>query len=269
MNIFQKKSAFIPGGNFLVSITLHSEIIMKIMLYALLIFTSISSCTKKNNDAVTNRGIISDTISSTAMDTTIKTYLALGDSYTIGQSVPDSEKFPIQAEQVLKQQNISLNNPDIIAVTGWTTGNLLSALNSNPPKKTYSVVTLLIGVNNQYQGRSIEEYKSQFSELLSRAIQYAGSNKNHVFVISIPDYSVTPFARNADTAKIAAEIDAFNAANKNLATTAGVHYVDITPISREAKNDPSLVAGDGLHPSGLQYKKWVALLAPAMQQVLQ
>ncbi len=239
------------------------------MLYALLIFTSILSCTKKNNDTVSNRGNAADTISSTAMDTTIKTYLALGDSYTIGQSVPDSERFPVQAEQVLQQQNISLNNPDIIAVTGWTTDNLLFALNTNPPKKNYSVVTLLIGVNNQYQGRSIEEYKTQFSELLSRAIGYAGNNKNHVFVISIPDYSVTPFARNSDTAKIAAEIDVFNAANKNLATMAGVHYIDITPISREVKNDPSLVAVDGLHPSGLQYKKWTALLAPAMQQVLQ
>jgi lysophospholipase L1-like esterase len=105
--------------------------------------------------------------------------------------------------------------------------------------------------------------------LLPRAIGYAGNNKNHVFVISIPDYSVTPFARNSDTATITAEIDAFNKANKNLATTAGVHYMDITPISREVKNDPSLVTDDGLHPSGLQYKKLVAFLAPAMQQVLQ
>ncbi|MDQ6904813.1 MAG: SGNH/GDSL hydrolase family protein [Bacteroidota bacterium] len=242
---------------------------MKIMLYALFIFTSILSCTKKNNHADTNRENTADTISSTAIDTMTKTYLALGDSYTIGQSVADSQRFPVQAEQVLKQQNISLDNPDIVAVTGWTTGNLLSALDNNPPKKTYSVVTLLIGVNNQYQGRSIEEYKTQLSELLSRAIAYAANNKDHVFVISIPDYSVTPFARNSDTAKIAAEIDAFNAANKNLATMAGVHYIDITPISREVKNDPSLVAGDGLHPSGLQYKKWVALLAPAMQQILQ
>ena len=105
--------------------------------------------------------------------------------------------------------------------------------------------------------------------MFPRAIGYAGNNKNHVFVISIPDYSVIPFARNSDTAMIAAEIDAFNKANKNLATRAGVHYMDIKPISREVKNDPSLVADDCLHPSGLQYKKWVALLAPAMQQVLQ
>ena len=149
-----------------------------------------------------------------------------------------------------------------MAVTGWTSGNLLNALNASPPKNNYSFVTLLIGVNNQYQGRSLDEYKVQFSELLTRAISYAGNDTNHVFVLSIPDYSVTPFAQGYDTQKIAKEIDQFNYANKIIASDFGVRYVDVTPISREAKNDPSLIASDELHPSGKQYLKWDELLAP-------
>ena len=202
-----------------------------------------------------------------AIDTIHTSYLALGDSYTIGQSVADTERFPVQTVRLLRQQNIDINNPDIIAVTGWTTANLLNALNNNPPpQKIYSFVSLLIGVNNQYQGKSLDEYKIQFAELLARAVSYAGNNKNNVFILSIPDYSVTPFSHGADNAKIAKEIDAFNAANKNISLNTGVHYIDITSISREAKNDPGLIAGDGLHPSGIQYKKWSELLALMMLQ---
>ena len=198
----------------------------------------------------------------------VKTYLALGDSYTIGESVAESERYPVQTKYLLRHNNIQINDPNIIAVTGWTTGNLLNALNDNPPQKNYSVVSLLIGVNNQYQHRGLDEYKNEFAELLSKAITYAGNNKNHVFVLSIPDYSVTPFAAGANTAQIAREIDEFNAANKTISLAAGVHYVDVTPISREAKYDLQLIAGDGLHPSATQYEKWSALLAPLMQQEL-
>ncbi len=203
------------------------------------------------------------------MDTLHKTFLALGDSYTIGESVDETERFPAQTAQLLRQQNIDLANPDIIAVTGWTTANLLNALNDNPPKKNYSIVSLLIGVNNQYQGRSLDEYKNEFTELLSRATTYAGNNKDHVFVISIPDYSVTPFAHGSDTAEIAKAIDDFNAANKIITLNAGVHYIDVTPVSRDAKNDPSFIAVDGLHPSGIQYKKWSDLLAPVILKEIQ
>ncbi len=202
-------------------------------------------------------------------DTTYKNYLALGDSYTIGQSVSEAERFPEQTVQLLKSQTIKIGNPYIIATTGWTTGDLIDAINKNPPPNNYSAVTLLIGVNNQFQGRSIDEYKTQFTLLLNRSIQFAEGKPSHVFVLSIPDYSVTPFARNYDTAKIAREIDAFNLANKNISVQLGVNYLDITPISREAKNDPSLIANDGLHPSGLQYKRWAALLAPLMKPFLQ
>jgi lysophospholipase L1-like esterase len=208
---------------------------------------------------------VTDT-SNTSKDTSTKTYLALGDSYTIGQSVPDYERFPVQTVTYLRAKNISIKDADIIAVTGWTTADLLNALNANPPKENYSFVTLLIGVNNQYQGRTLDEYKLQFTELLNRSIAYAGNNKQHVFVLSIPDYSVTPFADGRDTTQIAKEIDEFNDANKTISLNAGVNYIDITAISRNAKNDALLIAKDGLHPSGSQYTKWVDLLAPSMLQ---
>lgn len=199
-------------------------------------------------------------------DNSAKTYLALGDSYTIGQSVSEAERFPNQTISSLRAQNIKINDPKIIATTGWTTKNLIDALNANPPQNNYDVVSLLIGVNNQYQGRSIEEYKTEFTLLLNKAIQYAANKPAHVFVLSIPDYSVTPFANGANKVKIAAEIDQFNAANKAISLQLGVNYLDITSISREP--DPSLIAGDGLHPSGKQYKRWADLLAPLMKQVL-
>ena len=125
---------------------------------------------------------------------------------------------------------------------------------------------MLIGVNNQYQHKSIDEYNTEFTLLLNRAIQYARNNKNHVFVLSIPDYSVTPFAHGSDTARISKEIDLFNATNKAISNNIGVNYLDITPISREALNDPGLIASDGLHPSGKQYKRWAELLEEMMKK---
>ncbi len=236
---------------------------MKRAVALLVIFLSLISCAKKN-DAYFHPQIINvDTIQS--LDTIHRTYLALGDSYTIGSSVTAAESFPEQTMQLLKQQNINISAPEIIAVNGWTTLNLLSALNIESSKKdSYTFVTLLIGVNNQYRGGSLDEYKTDFTELLTRSISFAGNIKNHVFVLSIPDYSVTPFARGLNTANIASEIDIFNAANKLISLAAGVNYIDVTSISREARNDLSLIAGDGLHPSGLQYKKWSQLLARAM-----
>ena len=201
------------------------------------------------------------------IDPSTKTYLALGDSYTIGESVPVAERFPNQVVSFLRAQQIRINDPQIIATTGWTTKNLLDAINASTLQNNYDVVSLLIGVNNQYQGKSIDEYKTEFTALLNKSIQFAGNKKQNVFVVSIPDYSVTPFAQNSDKAKIAREIDAFNAANKMISLQLGVNYIDITPISREP--DPALVAGDGLHPSGKQYKRWADLLVPLFKQVLQ
>jgi lysophospholipase L1-like esterase len=204
------------------------------------------------------------------MDTSAKpkSYLALGDSYTIGQSVSIDQRLPVQAVGLLASQGIQMTQADIIATTGWTTANLLNSLNSNSPAKTYDFVTLLIGVNNQYQGRSTDEYRLQFTELLNKAIGYAAGNKKRVFVLSIPDYSVTPFAQYSDTARIAREIDIFNAINKEITLLFGVAYVEITSISRQARSDPALTATDGLHPSGKQYERWAQLLAPLMKAAL-
>lgn len=196
------------------------------------------------------------------------TFLALGDSYTIGESVQPLERFPNQTASLLGKDSLSVDAPKIIAATGWTTFNLITALNSSTVHTDYDIVTLLIGVNNQYQDQPIDQYKSEFAELLRRAIAFAGKRKTHVIVLSIPDYSVTPFASQSDTARIAQEIDAFNLANKKITEDAGVNYLDITPISREAKSDSSLIATDGLHPSAAQYNEWSLLLAPMIKKIL-
>ena len=198
-----------------------------------------------------------------------KTYLALGDSYTIGSSVAVSERFPVQLAGMFASQGQQITGPEIIATSGWTTGSLLSALSAaGPLKSNYDLVSLLIGVNNQYQRRSQAEYKTEFTTLLNQAISYAGGKKNRVFVLSIPDYSVTPFAQNSDTVTISNEIDQFNAINRQVAELMGVQYLDITPISREGRTNAAMQAGDGLHPSGLQYRRWAALLAPMMKASL-
>ncbi|RYD71850.1 MAG: SGNH/GDSL hydrolase family protein [Sphingobacteriales bacterium] len=197
-----------------------------------------------------------------------KTWLALGDSYTIGTSVMPAENYPLQTTQMLAASGVKMLPPKIIAINGWTTGNLIAALNANAPGNNFDMLSLLIGVNNQYQGRSQQEYKTEFTLLLNRAIEYAGGRKNRVFVLSIPDYSVTPFAQNLDVASIAKEIDEFNAINKEVSLQTGVKYIDITPISRQGKSDGSLQASDGLHPSGKQYGLWAALSAPIMKAAL-
>ncbi len=239
---------------------------MKKLLYVAVIYIASVSCVKRNINTVMNPGMPMD---STSQDDTAKSYLALGDSYTIGESVAEQDRYPVQTVNLLRLQHIDITDPDIIATTGWTTTDLISALDIAKPKNNYSVVSLLIGVNNQYQHKSMDEYKTEFAELLQRSIAYAAGKKEHVFVISIPDYSVTPFAANLNTAQISKEINAFNNANETISLAAGVHYLDITPISREAKTNASFIAGDGLHPSGNQYKQWSILLAPVMQAELQ
>jgi lysophospholipase L1-like esterase len=200
---------------------------------------------------------------------TAKKFLALGDSYTIGQSVGAEERFPNKTVAILRSEEINIADPKIIATTGWTTGDLLNALQNTPPANDFSVVTLLIGVNNQFQGRSLTEYRTEFTALLTKAIGYAGGRSSRVFVLSIPDYSVTPFAHGSNTAAIAMEIDQFNAANKDISLSMGVNYLDITPISRQGASDNTLQASDGLHPSGKQYQRWADLLAPMIRQRIQ
>ncbi|MET3978389.1 lysophospholipase L1-like esterase [Mucilaginibacter sp. UYP25] len=199
------------------------------------------------------------------------TYLALGDSYTIGEAVPLDKSFPYQLAANLKASNHVVTNADIIAVTGWTTGDLKQGITQRGiTKHDYNIVTLLIGVNNQFRGYGREDYRKEFIELLTGAINYAGGNKKHVFVLSIPDWSVTPFAKNGgyDAEKVGAEIDQFNAINKQETEKLGVTYVDITPASRRASYETTLIANDGLHPSSSMYSLWVAQLLPVVNAQL-
>ncbi len=202
-------------------------------------------------------------------DTTQRFLLALGDSYTIGQSVPEANQFPVQTVKYLNAQGMNFFAPEIIAHTGWTTGNLLSSLaDAAPVKQTYDIVTLLIGVNNQYEHGSQQQYADEFLTLLNKAIQFAGNNKKRVIVLSIPDYSVTPFANGSNKDLIAKEINAFNAINKKIAEQAGVNYIDITGFTRLAASDASLIASDGLHPSGIEYQIWAYQLLPVIKTAL-
>lgn len=202
------------------------------------------------------------------MESETFTYLALGDSYTIGERVAISERYPVQLADSLRKSGIDISELKIIAKTGWTTDELAEAIDTAKTLNQYDLVTLLIGVNNQYRGRDLENYRTEFNQLLNRAIDFAGKDKQKVIVISIPDWSVTPFAADRDTAKIAKEIDQFNAVNFEETNKAGVKYVDVTAISRKAKNDTSLLAEDGLHPSGKMYTLWVQEIFPEASPIL-
>ncbi len=194
-------------------------------------------------------------------------YLALGDSYTIGESVEESQRWPIQLAQQLQQRGVRVET-SIIARTGWTTAELWEGIQQNGVNPPYDLVSLLIGVNNQYRGYSSEEYRTQFRFLLEKAVEYAGGDAKKVFVVSIPDWGVTRFALGRDSTQIAAEIDAFNAINRAEAEAAGVAYIDITPYSRTASVDSDLIAPDGLHPSGQMYAGWVERILPVALDAL-
>ena len=189
------------------------------------------------------------------------TLLALGDSYTIGEAVDENQRWPIQLKLLLASKGIILNEIDIIAKTGWTTDELKTAIDDKNITAKYDYVSLLIGVNNQYRGYPLENYKNEFKQLLDMAIGFASGNTKNVIVLSIPDWGAMPFAEGKDRADIGHKIDAFNASNKTISDSAGVHYVDVTLISRMAINDKSLVASDGLHPSGKMYAMWAAEVA--------
>ena len=193
--------------------------------------------------------------------------LCLGDSYTIGESVPSNESFPMQSIRLLNNDNFSFD-AQIVAKTGWATDELEDAINSCDLKKSFDFVTLLIGVNDQYRGRKVEEYKPHFESLLNRAIQFANGQSSRVIVLSIPDWGVTPFAKDRDREKIAEEIDSYNTVNKEVALERHVQYIEITKGTREAIRDLSLVAADGLHPSAKEYAKWAAKIYLAIKNQL-
>jgi len=255
-----------PSGH-----TIVHQIMRRLIELTISVMCLLASCIKHDVGAgrtyTYNPPVIPVVVADT---TTAKSFLALGDSYTIGQSVPVADRFPVQTAKYLTEQGVRFSDPEIIAQTGWTTANLLGTLEiAAPLKPPYDIVTLLIGVNNQYQRRTQQEYADQFLLLLNKAIAYAGNKKNRVIILSIPDYSVTPFASGSDKALIASEIDSFNVINKKIADQAGVNYLDITGASRLAANDLTLIAGDGLHPSGLQYKLWADGLVPIIKKLLQ
>ena len=183
-------------------------------------------------------------------------FLALGDSYTIGESVTATERWPAQLMDSLSARGLDYVDCKIIAVTGWRTDNLQEAIRRAKIKEEYTLVSLLIGVNNYYQGKSVESYKPEFEDLLETAIRLAGGIKSRVFVLSIPDYGFTPFGKNSQQV-ISKGVDEYNAVNEAIAKKLGVKYFNITDISRRGLEEPDLVAFDGLHPSGKMYAEWV------------
>lgn len=196
------------------------------------------------------------------------TYLALGDSYTIGELVPMNDNFPHQTVRLLKANHIEVADPVIIAKTGWTTDELAQSIQEHNIHENFSFVSLLIGVNNQYRGRDVANYKQEFAQLLHQAIGFAGNNANHVFVLSIPDWGVTPFADGKDRAQLAKEIDEYNAANKQITLAHNCHYIDITHSTRENGTNAAYLAEDGLHPSGKEYAVWAEALAAMVASTL-
>lgn len=195
-------------------------------------------------------------------------YLALGDSYTIGEQVPLADSFPYQTVQLLRKADISeIENthffaaPEIIAKTGWTTDELSAAIGQTVFLPKYELVSLLIGVNNQYRGRAVEEFKAEFELLVKMAIQFAGGNANNVIILSIPDWGITPFAKDRDAKVIAAEIDQYNQVCQQCAERFKTHFIDITEEQRKYINADGFLAGDGLHPSGKEYQKWAIKLS--------
>jgi lysophospholipase L1-like esterase len=188
--------------------------------------------------------------------------LSLGDSYTIGESVDSTERWPVQLADSLRQRGIAAAEPVIVARTGWTTDELAAGIRQANLQGSFDLVTLLIGVNNQYRGRQVSEYHEQFHSLLRQAIELAGDRPQRVLVVSIPDWGVMPFAQGLDREKIGAEIDMFNNVNRQETLAAGARYIDITPVSRRVAREPELAATDGLHPSGKMYASWIELILP-------
>ncbi len=195
-------------------------------------------------------------------------FLALGDSYTIGESVDSAGRWPVQLSRALRAKRINVNDPEIVARTGWTTDELAAGIEIAAPAGPYGLVSLLIGVNNQYRGRDAEKYRVEFRSLLAQAAALADGKASHVIVLSIPDWGVTPFATGRNRAGIGAEIDHFNAIGRAETLAAGAHWVDITGASRE--EHPGWYARDGLHPTAAQYSRcWsIACASPSNTALL-
>ncbi len=197
-------------------------------------------------------------------------WLALGDSYSIGEGVAPAGRWPMQLAAMLRARGIAIDDPRIIATTGWTTDELSAAMDAEAPLGDWDFVSLLIGVNNQYRGRPLDDYIGEFTRLLQRAIALAGDAPGRVLVLSIPDWGVTPFARDSgrDLQQIADDLDAYNAAAQELCDRHGVAFVDITDISRDRGDEAEMLADDGLHPSAAMYTRWAAAALPVARTLL-
>jgi lysophospholipase L1-like esterase len=197
-------------------------------------------------------------------------YLALGDSYTIGEGVAAPERWPNQLAEMLRKNDVDVGAPDILAKTGWTTDELSTAMDAHAFTPPYRLVTLLIGVNNQYRGRDLDNYRVEFRKLLERAVELAGKDPGKVVVVSIPDWGVTRFGRESgrDTSEIARQLDAYNAANAQIAKMLHCGYVDVTAISRQGGNQAAMLVSDGLHPSAKMYTQWAERVFPAAKAAL-
>ena len=229
----------------------------KRFLGLMMLVISVAGCTNSGDSSIQN---MDETEEQENQKTA--TFLALGDSYTIGEAVEEELRWPVQLADSARENGFNIQEPRIIATTGWTTSELLEGIESaNIEGEKYDFVSLLIGVNNQFRGQDIEIYRKEFEELLDMAISFADSNARRVFVLSIPDYGVTPFGkRNAE--KIAEELDQYNNIASRFCTEKNVTYFYITDISREAADNPDLIASDNLHPSGKMYTRWVELIYP-------
>ncbi|MET2984735.1 SGNH/GDSL hydrolase family protein [Aureibaculum conchae] len=239
------------------------------LIILLFCLSTLTNCDANNiiTDINSNSTNINNDTTSITSDS-IKHYLALGDSYTIAQSVASNRSFPAQLRDCLIETPKIDLELEIIAATGWTTGDLIAAIEKGPKRATYNLVTLLIGVNNQYQGKPFTVYKREFTDLLEQSIKLANNNKNNVVVVSIPDYAYTPFGQNSNPKKISKEIDKYNTYAEATANTFGVTFVNITDITREGLKDPELVANDNLHPSGKAYKKFAEKICPTASSIL-
>lgn len=207
---------------------------------------------------------------SAARETGPLRFLALGDSYTIGEGVPAGARWPARLVHRLAREGIALEEPEIVAATGWTTDELDAEIDATAPRGPYALVTLLIGVNDQYRGRPATDYRPAFAGLLQRAIEFAGNDARHVLVVSIPDWGVTRFAREQgrDRSQIGHELDLFNATAREETVRRNAHWVDITPLSRRCGAAPDMLAADGLHPSPQQYDGWVEHILPIARHAL-
>lgn len=196
------------------------------------------------------------------------TYLALGDSYTIGEALPLLQSFPYQAVQLLRRGGYDFSAPEIIAKTGWTTEELQAAMAGYAFSSKYDLLTLLIGVNNQYRRQPIILYKQQFEALLNKGLELAGGKKDHLFILSIPDYSLTPYSIKKDRVAISKEIDEYNKLKMAICLQYKVPFLDITEAFKAAANKEALIAEDGLHPSAEEYSRWAKKLADAVAKLL-